>query len=152
VPSYTIHVNGEPRTVEADARTPLLWVLRDHIGLPGTKFSCGIGLCGSCRVLVDGAALPSCTLPVSSLGDKRVTTIEGLSTELQKRVQQAWLDEQVSQCGYCQPGQIITAVSLLSQNPRPSDGEIADAMSGALCRCGTYLRIRNAIRRVAGGE
>jgi len=152
VPKFTIDVNGERQTVDADAQTPLLWVLRDHLGLLGTKYSCGIGLCGSCTVLVDGGAQRSCTMPVSSLGNKRVTTIEGLSTNLEKAVQKAWLEEQVSQCGYCQPGQIMSAVALLSRNPRPGDSDIDQAMSGNLCRCGTYHRIRRAIKRAAGGE
>jgi aerobic-type carbon monoxide dehydrogenase small subunit (CoxS/CutS family) len=152
VPKFTINVNGERQTVEADAQTPLLWVLRDQLGLLGTKYSCGIGLCGTCTVLVDGGAQRSCTMPVSALGKKRVTTIEGLSTDLEKAVQKAWLDEQVSQCGYCQPGQILSAVALLSRNPRPGDGDIDEAMAGNLCRCGTYHRIRRAIKRAAGGE
>jgi len=152
VPKFTINVNGKRQTVEADARTPLLWVLRDHLGLLGTKFSCGIGVCGTCNVLVDGVAEQSCSLTVSSLGDKRITTIEGLSSKLERSVQDAWLEEQVAQCGYCQPGQILTAVALLSKNPRPSDKDIDEAMTDTLCRCGTYHRIRRAIRRAAGGE
>jgi isoquinoline 1-oxidoreductase alpha subunit len=152
VPEYTINVNGERRNVEADARTPLLWVLRDYLGLLGTKYSCGIGVCGTCTVLVDGVAQQSCTLTVSSVGSSAITTIEGLSGELGRSVQNAWLEEQVAQCGYCQPGQILTAISLLSKNPRPSDNDIDEAMSDTLCRCGTYHRIRRAIKRAAGGE
>lgn len=152
MPEFTINVNSERKTVEADPRTPLLWVLRDHLGMLGTKYSCGIGVCGTCTVLVDGVAEQSCSLTVSSLGDKRITTIEGLSSKLERSVQDAWLEEQVAQCGYCQPGQILTAVALLSKNPRPSDKDIDKAMADKLCRCGTYHRIRRAIRRAAGGE
>ncbi len=150
--SLVIQVNSTPYTVNVDPDMPLLWVLRDMLGLTGTKYSCGIGLCGNCTVHLDGEAVQSCLLPVSDIAGKQVTTIEGLSPDGRHPLQQAWLAEQVSQCGYCQPGQIMTAAALLQKNPHPTDEEIKAAMSGALCRCGTYPRVLKAIRRAAGGQ
>ncbi len=149
--SLVINVNSTPRTVDVDPDMPLLWVLRDVLGLTGTKYSCGIGLCGNCTVHLDGEAVQSCLLPVSDAAEKQVTTIEGLSPDGSHPLQQAWLAEQVSQCGYCQPGQIMTAAALLQKNPHPTDEEITATMSGALCRCGTYPRVLKAVRRAAGG-
>jgi isoquinoline 1-oxidoreductase subunit alpha len=147
--SFDLHVNGQTYTVEAEAQMPLLWALRDLIGLTGTKFSCGMGLCGSCTVLIDGEPTRSCVTPLSSLAGKAIITIEGLSTDGSHPLQKAWVDEHVSQCGYCQPGQIMNAVALLEKNPNPSDADIDTAMSGNLCRCGTYQRIRKAIHSAA---
>lgn len=142
-------VNDAQHQVDVDPAMPLLWVLRDVLGLTGTKYSCGIGQCGSCTVHLDGQAVRSCTLPVSEVAGKKITTIEGLGVEGLHPLQQAWLAESVPQCGYCQPGQIMTAAALLTENPNPSDDEIDAAMSGNLCRCGTYQRIRRAIHRAA---
>ncbi len=145
-----ITVNGVEHQLDIDPTTPLLWVLRDALGLTGTKYSCGIGQCGSCTVHIDGEAARSCATPVSAVEGKQVTTIEGLSPDGKHPLQQAWLSETVPQCGYCQPGQIMTAAALLARNPQPSDEDIDAAMSGALCRCGTYQRIRRAIHVAAG--
>ncbi|MGD8843703.1 MAG: (2Fe-2S)-binding protein [Gammaproteobacteria bacterium] len=142
-------VDGQRHAVEADPAMPLLWVLRDLLGLTGTKYACGISLCGACTVLVDGRPVRSCTTPVSAVGNRPVTTIEGLSKDRDHPVQRAWIEQQVPQCGYCQSGQILTAAALLAQHPQPSDAEIDAAMSGVLCRCGTYLRVRRAVRRAA---
>ena len=142
-----IYVNGTPHSVEVDPSTPLLWVLRETIGLTGTKYGCGIAACGACTVHVDGQPLRSCITPISSVSGKHITTIEGLSADGGHPVQRAWIAEEVPQCGFCQSGQIMTAVALLEKNPRPSDADIDDAMSGIICRCGTYQRIRRAIRR-----
>ncbi len=144
-----LQVNGQEHRVEADPAMPLLWVLRDLLGLTGTKYGCGISQCGACTVLVDGKPLRSCTTPVSAVSGKLITTIEGLSADRSHPVQQAWIEEQVPQCGYCQSGQILAAVALLERKPQPSDADIDAAMSGVLCRCGTYPRIRRAIRRAA---
>ena len=144
-------VNGEKRTLDLDPGTPLLWVVRDKLGLTGTKYSCGMGLCGACTVLIDGQAVRSCITPVSSVEGKKVVTIEGLSKNGDHPLQRAWLEVQVSQCGYCQPGQIMTAAALLEKNKKPSDDEIKAAMSGNLCRCGTYQRILQAIHQVVEG-
>ena len=149
MPIYTLNVNGEQFEVEAEDDTPLLWVLRDNLGLTGTKYSCGMGLCGSCTVHIDGEPRRSCVTPISTLGDSEIITIEGLSPEGDHPVQKAWLEEHVTQCGYCQPGQIMTVVALLEKNPNPSDEDIDAAMSNVLCRCGTYQRIRKAIHRAA---
>jgi isoquinoline 1-oxidoreductase subunit alpha len=146
-----LSVNGQSCTVTVAPETPLLWVLRDALALRGTKFGCGRGICGACTVHVDGAATRSCVLPVTSVAGKAITTIEGLGARRLHPVQQAWIDEDVPQCGYCQAGQIMTAASLLAVKPHPTDQEILDAMSNNLCRCGTYLRIRRAIRRAADG-
>ncbi|MHB8428815.1 MAG: (2Fe-2S)-binding protein [Acidiferrobacterales bacterium] len=144
-----IYVNGSRHSVDVDPDTPLLWVLRDAIGLTGTKYGCGIAACGACTVHVDGQPLRSCITPVSSVAGKRVTTIEGLSEDGLHPVQQAWIAEEVPQCGFCQSGQIMAAAALLANNPHPSDADIDGAMSGIICRCGTYQRIRRAIKRAA---
>jgi isoquinoline 1-oxidoreductase subunit alpha len=147
----TVQVNGVAHQVDVPDDMPLLWVLRDVLGLTGTKFGCGIGECGACTVHVDGKAVRSCSLPASLVGARPVTTIEGLSDDpVVVGVRQAWLDIDVVQCGYCQPGQIMAAVALLMANPHPGDDEIEQAMSGNLCRCGTYRRIRAAVRNAAG--
>jgi isoquinoline 1-oxidoreductase alpha subunit len=147
----TLLVNGERRTVDADPAMPLLWVLRDLLRLKGTKYSCGAGLCGSCTVHVDGEPVRSCITTVESVAGRAVTTIEGLSEGGEFHpVQAAWVETNTPQCGYCQPGQIMSAVALLERSPKPTDEEIDEAMSGNLCRCGTYLRIREAIHRAAG--
>lgn len=148
---FTLNVNGESRSVDVDAQTPLLWVLRDELDLKGTKFGCGMSLCGACTVHVDGAPVRACVTPVSSVGAARITTIEGVgATAVGARVQAAWLDVDVVQCGYCQAGQIMAATALLARNAAPSDAEIEAAMTGNICRCGTYNRIRAAIKRAAG--
>ena len=136
--------------MNVDPETPLLWVLRDELDLTGTKYGCGEGQCGACTVHVDGAAIRSCVTPVSSVARQKIRTIEGLSPDGSHPVQRAWIAEDVPQCGYCQPGQIMTAASLLAFRPKPTDAEIDDAMSGNICRCGTYPRIRKAIQRAAG--
>jgi isoquinoline 1-oxidoreductase subunit alpha len=149
--NFTLRVNGSDRKINVPPETPLLWVLRDTLQLTGTKFGCGAGLCGACTVHLDGTSVRSCSMPVSQVGSKSITTIEGLSTRGLHPVQQAWVDEQVPQCGYCQAGQIMAAVALLAKTPQPSDEQITQAMNGNLCRCGTYERIRRAIHRAAGG-
>jgi isoquinoline 1-oxidoreductase subunit alpha len=151
MPEVELTVNGAVRVVDAAPEMPLLWVLRDLIGLVGTKYSCGVGVCGACTVLIDGATARSCVTPVSAASGRAITTIEGLSPDGSHPVQQAWLAESVAQCGYCQSGQIMTAVALLSTNPAPADDAIDAAFATALCRCGTYQRIRRAVRRAAGG-
>lgn len=145
----TLMVNGEPRKVDLDPSTPLLWVLRDTLGLTGTKYGCGIAQCGACTVHVDGEPVRSCTAPVSSVSGKVITTIEGLSGDNSHPVQRAWIAVDVPQCGYCQSGQIMSAAALLAKNPVPTDTDIDQAMSGVLCRCGTYSRIRRAIHLAA---
>ena len=147
----TVTVNGTRRTVDVDPATPLLWVLRDTLGLTGTKFGCGISQCGACTVLLDGQAVRSCTTPVSRTAGKRITTIEGLSSNRSHRVQQAWIAEDVPQCGYCQSGMIMSSVALLARTARPTDADIDQALVGHICRCGTYQRIRKAIHRAASG-
>jgi isoquinoline 1-oxidoreductase alpha subunit len=149
MPSFALNINGRPTNVEAEAEMPLLWVLRDLLGLTGTKFSCGEGLCGACTVLIDGTPTRSCITPVSSVTSKAIVTIEGLSPDGSHPLQKAWQEERVTQCGYCQPGQIMNAVALLEKNPKPTDTDIDAAMADVLCRCGTYQRIRKAIHRVA---
>ena len=145
-----LNVNGEQRRVEAEPAMPLLWVLREQLGLTGTKFGCGIAQCGACTVHLDGAAIRSCVTPVGAVAGRAVTTVEGLAEPGERHlVQQAWIDEQVPQCGYCQSGQIMSASALLASNPAPSDAEIDAAMRGNICRCGTYGRIRRAIKRAA---
>jgi len=147
---FTITVNGTSHTVDVDGDTPLLWVLRDVLGMTGTKFGCGMALCGACTVHVDGAPTRSCVTPVDSLGASKITTIEAIGkTEAGARVQKAWLDREVIQCGYCQSGQIMSAAALLAKNPNPSDADIVSAMSGNICRCATYPRIKRAIKRAA---
>jgi len=148
--AITLTVNGKPRTVDVSPDMPLLWVLRDTLGLTGTKFGCGMSLCGSCTVHVDGEATRSCVTSVSSVAGKKITTIEGLSSGGRHAVQDAWLAEQVPQCGYCQPGMIMTAAALLARKSQPTDAEINEAFAGHICRCGTYQRIRRAIHRAAG--
>ncbi len=148
---FSITVNGEQHQVEVAPDTPLLWVLRDHLNLPGTKYGCGIGQCGACTVHVDGLATRSCMLPVVSVGNSKITTIEGLSANGDHPVQEAWLEHDVAQCGYCQTGQIMTAASLLAKNPNPSDTDIEVGMNGNICRCGTYKRIKAAIKTAANG-
>ncbi|MFH1853071.1 MAG: (2Fe-2S)-binding protein [Candidatus Neomarinimicrobiota bacterium] len=143
-------VNGQARTLEVDPQMKLLWALRDDLGLTGTKYSCGKGLCGCCTVLMDGKAVRSCITTVEKAAGKEITTIEGLSTNLNHPLQQAWLEEEVSQCGYCQPGQIMNAAALLKEIPHPADADIDRAMNRNLCRCGTYQRVRRAIHRAAG--
>ena len=147
--TFTLNINGNQQTVDVDADTPLLWVLRDELSLVGTKYGCGIAQCGSCTVHVDGVATRSCSLPVSSVGERSIITIEGLSEQGDHPVQQAWIDHDVPQCGYCQAGQIMNAAALLSNNNNPSDQEIDDAMNGNICRCGTYIRIKSAIKTAA---
>ncbi len=150
MPVVSLNVNGHSHQVDADPQTPLLWVLRDEIGLTGTKFGCGVAQCGACTVHVDGQAMRSCVAPVSAIAGRKVTTIEGLKSRAAKAVQKAWVDLDVVQCGYCQSGQIMSAAVLLEQNPRPSDEDIDLAMAGNICRCATYVRIRAAIHAAAG--
>ena len=146
MPRYTLSVNQVSRQVDVDADTPLLWVLRDELGLVGTKFGCGVAMCGACTVHVNGSAMRSCQLPVSAVGDNAITTIEGLSENGEHPVQKAWLEHDVAQCGYCQSGQIMSAAALLAQNPNPDDKAIEASMSGNICRCATYYRIKAAIK------
>ena len=145
-------LNREPRELDVSPETPLLWVLRDTIGLTGTKYGCGMALCGACTVHVDGTAVRSCSTPISTVAGKNITTIEGLKQEIKIPLQQAWIDEQVPQCGYCQSGQIMAAAALLAKTPHPTVQHINHEMSGIVCRCGTYQRIRRAIQRAAGGR
>jgi isoquinoline 1-oxidoreductase alpha subunit len=148
--AFTIKVNGEAHEVDVDDDTPLLWVLRDVLGMTGTKFGCGMALCGACTVHLDGEPIRSCVTTVDTIGDSEVTTIEAIGgTAAGAKIQQAWLDHQVPQCGYCQSGQIMSAAALLAGNPHPTDSDINDAMSGNICRCGTYVRIREAIKQAA---
>lgn len=147
--NHSVNVNGKTAVVDVDPATPLLWVIREHLQLTGTKFGCGIAQCGACTVHVDGEAVRSCVTPVAAVTGKKITTIEGLSPEGSHPLQKAWVAEQVPQCGYCQSGQIMSAVALLSHNRKPSDADIDDAMSGNLCRCATYVRIRAAIHEAA---
>jgi len=147
--SINLNVNGKKQVVDIDPTTPVLWVLRDHLNLVGTKFGCGMAQCGACTILLEGNAVRSCVLPVSVIEDKEITTIEGLSENGDHPVQKAWLENDVPQCGYCQAGQIMSAVSLLKSNPHPSDEEIDTAMNGNICRCGTYVRIKAAIKTAA---
>ena len=146
-----LNVNGEQKAVDVAPDTPLLWVLRDHLGMTGTKFGCGIAQCGACTVHVDGNAQRSCVTPVSSVAGKEITTIEGLSANGHTPLQQAWIDHQVPQCGYCQSGMIMAISALLKTNPKPTDQDLADAITN-ICRCGTYPRIRAAVRALAGAE
>jgi isoquinoline 1-oxidoreductase subunit alpha len=145
----SFNLNGTETRVDVDADMPLLWLLRDTLGLTGTKFGCGVALCGACTVHLEGAAVRACVTPVSAVSGRRVTTIEGLSSDSSHPVQRAWIELEVPQCGYCQSGQIMSAAALLAQTPQPSDAEIDAAMSGNICRCGTYQRIRAAIHRAA---
>jgi isoquinoline 1-oxidoreductase alpha subunit len=149
--SFTVTVNGRKVTAEADPATPLLWVLRDTLGLTGTKFGCGASLCGACTVHLDGRAIRSCVTPVSDAAGKTITTIEGLSVNRSHPLQKAWIAEDVPQCGYCQSGMIMTAAALLKEKPKPTDQDIDAALGGHICRCGTYQRIRRAVHRAARG-
>lgn len=147
--AYALNVNGRAQTVDVPEQMPLLWVLRDALGLRGTKFGCGAGQCGACTVLLDGEPARACLTPVSAVGERKIATIEGLSPDGSHPLQQAWLALDVPQCGYCQAGQLMSASALLSSTPNPTDEQIAGAMSGNVCRCGTYLRIRDAIKLAA---
>jgi len=148
--AFTINVNGTAHSVDVDGDTPLLWVLRDVLGMTGTKFGCGMALCGACTVHIDGTATRSCITSVDSIGDSKVTTIEAIgATPAGAKIQQAWLEHEVPQCGYCQSGQIMSASALLASNAHPTEADIDDAMSGNICRCGTYMRIREAIKLAA---
>jgi isoquinoline 1-oxidoreductase subunit alpha len=148
--AFLLKINGTNRSVDVDGDTPLLWVLRDVLGMTGTKFGCGMALCGACTVHVEGSPVRSCITSVDSIGDSKITTIEAIGqTPAGKKIQEAWLDREVPQCGYCQSGQIMSASALLASNPHPSDSDIEDAMSGNICRCGTYVRIREAIKQAA---
>ncbi len=151
MPSFQLTVNGRVRTVDADADTPLLWILRDTLGLTGTKFGCGQGVCGSCTVHLDGQAVKSCQTSLKEAAGHAVMTVEGLSKDGSHPVQRAWLAEDVAQCGYCQPGMIMSAAALLRHKPHPSDRDIDEAFADHVCRCGTYPRIRKAVKRAAGG-
>jgi isoquinoline 1-oxidoreductase subunit alpha len=151
--AFAIKVNGTTHDVDVDGDTPLLWVLRDVLGMTGTKFGCGMALCGACTVHIDGAPARSCITSIDSVGTSEITTIEAIGrTAAGAKIQQAWLDREVPQCGYCQSGQIMSAAALLAGNPRPTDADIDDAMSGNICRCGTYVRIRDAIKLAAAGQ
>lgn len=147
--TFDLNVNGKNQQVDVAPDTPILWVLRDHLKLVGTKYGCGVAMCGACTIHLDGEAVRSCQLPVSAVEGKAITTIEGLSEEANHPVQEAWLEVDVPQCGYCQAGQIMNASALLKKNPNPSDQEIESAMDGNICRCGTYLRIKQAIKTAA---
>jgi isoquinoline 1-oxidoreductase subunit alpha len=150
--AITIKVNGRTHDVDVDGDTPLLWVLRDVLGMTGTKFGCGLALCGACTVHVDGEPTRSCVTPIDSIGASEITTIEAIgATVAGAKIQKAWLDREVVQCGYCQSGQIMSAAALIASNRHPTDAEIDDAMSGNICRCGTYVRIRQAIKQAAAG-
>jgi isoquinoline 1-oxidoreductase alpha subunit len=148
--AFNLNVNGKTVTVDVPGEMPLLWAIRDVLNLKGTKYGCGIAQCGACTVHLDGVATRSCSIPVSTVGNKKVTTIEGLSADGRHPVQIAWQDVDVPQCGYCQAGQIMTAAALLAKTPKPSDAEITQGMSGNICRCGTYVRIHEAVKRAAG--
>ena len=143
---FDLNINGKKQQVDVDPNTPLLWVLRDHLKLVGTKYGCGIAQCGACTVMLDGVAVRSCSLPIAGVGTKPVTTIEGLSENGDHPLQKAWIEHDVPQCGYCQAGQIMNAAALLKSNPNPTDADIEAAMNGNICRCGTYLRIKAAIK------
>jgi isoquinoline 1-oxidoreductase subunit alpha len=146
---YNLKINGEIKKVDVDQTTPMLWVLREHLNMPGTKYGCGVAMCGACTVHLNGNAVRSCQLPVSAIGNKEITTIEGLSANGDHPVQKAWLEHDVAQCGYCQTGQIMSAAALLKTKPNPTDADIDAAMTGNICRCGTYLRIKEAIKSAA---
>ena len=151
--SFIIKINGTPRSVDVDGDTPLLWVLRDILGMTGTKFGCGMALCGACTVHLDGSAVRSCITTIDSVGDSKITTIEAIgATAVGAKIQKAWLDHEVAQCGYCQSGQIMSASALLKDKPHPTDSDIDDVMSGNICRCGTYVRIREAIKLAARSQ
>lgn len=143
---FNLQINGNEKQVDVDPTTPILWVLRDHLKMVGTKYGCGIAQCGACTIHLDGVAFRSCTLPIQAVGNKSITTIEGLSENGDHPVQQAWLEHDVPQCGYCQAGQMMSAASLLNENPNPNEKDIDAAMQGNICRCGTYIRIKSAIK------
>ena len=147
--TYTLNINGQARAVDVEPDTPLLWALRDTLGLVGTKYGCGLGQCGACTVHLDGEAARACVLPVAAIGERKITTIEGLDANARHPLQLAWQELDVPQCGYCQPGQIMSACALLKQHPKPTDAQIDEAMAGNLCRCATYMRIRKGIHRAA---
>ena len=147
--TYNLKINGETKKVDVDPMTPVLWVLRDHLNLQGTKYGCGVAACGACTIHLNGAAVRSCTLPVSAIRNGEITTIEGLSVNGDHPVQKAWIEHDVAQCGYCQTGQIMSAAALLKTNPNPTETQIEVAMTGNICRCGTYLRIKEAIKSAA---
>jgi len=144
--TFDVNINGTNKRVEVEPDTPILWVLRDSLGMVGTKYGCGIGQCGACTIHIDGVAMRSCSLPISQVSGKKITTIEGLSEDGTHPVQEAWVEHDVAQCGYCQAGQIMNAASLLESNKNPSDAEIEAAMAGNICRCGTYVRIKDAVK------
>jgi isoquinoline 1-oxidoreductase alpha subunit len=149
MPEYTLNVNNKDYKIDVDPQMPLLWAIRDYVGLKGTKFGCGIAQCGACTVHLEGTPIRSCSFPVAAAAGKKITTIEGISENIDHAVQKAWIEMQVPQCGYCQSGQIMSAVALLKNKPHPTDADIDAAMQGNLCRCGTYQRIRSAIHRAA---
>lgn len=149
MPVYNLKINGSTKKVDVDPTTPVLWVLREHLNMQGTKYGCGVAMCGACTIHLNGNAVRSCQLPVSAIGNMEITTIEGLSVNGEHPVQKAWLEHDVAQCGYCQTGQIMSAAALLKVNPNPTDLQIENAMSGNICRCGTYLRIKDAIKSAA---
>ena len=150
--TINLNINGKKQVVDVDPKTPVLWVLRDHLNLVGTQYGCGMAQCGACTIIMEGNAVRSCTLPVSSVANKKITTIEGISENGDHPVQAAWLEHDVPQCGYCQAGQIMTVVALLEKNSNPSDEQIETAMNGNICRCGTYLRIKAAIKTAAKSQ
>lgn len=152
MPTYRLHINGKEQSVTVDADMPILWVLRDVLGLVGTKYGCGVASCGACTIHLNGTAVRSCLLPISSVGSAKITTIEGLSAQGEHPLQKAWAEHDVPQCGYCQSGQIMSAAALLKRSPNPTDEEIENAMQGNLCRCGTYLRIKKAIQTASGSK
>ncbi len=152
MPTITLNVNSKKVTIDVDPATPVLWVLREHLHLVGTKYGCGVAQCGACTILLDNVAVRSCMLPVSAVAQKNITSIEGLSANGDHPVQKAWIEKDVAQCGYCQTGQIMSAVALLRSNPNPTDAQIDAAMSGNICRCGTYLRIKEAIKAAATAQ
>lgn len=147
--TFNLKINGQTKQVDVDPTTPILWVLREHLNMQGTKYGCGVAMCGACTIHLNGSAVRSCQLPVSSIGNREITTIEGLSVNGDHPVQKAWLELDVAQCGYCQTGQIMSAAALLKTKPNPTDAEIEAAMTGNICRCGTYLRIKDAIKSAA---
>lgn len=149
MPVISLNVNGKTVSIDVDPATPVLWVLREHLNLVGTKYGCGVAQCGACTIMLDNVAVRSCMLPVSAISKKKITTIEGLSETGDHPVQKAWMEHDVAQCGYCQTGQIMSAVALLRTNPSPTDAQIDASMSGNICRCGTYLRIKQAIKTAA---
>lgn len=149
MPIYNLKINGQTKQVDVDPATPMLWVIREHLNMPGTKYGCGVAMCGACTIHLNGTAVRSCQLPVSAIGKNEITTIEGLSENGDHPVQKAWIEHDVAQCGYCQTGQIMSAAALLKTNPNPTDAQIETSMSGNICRCGTYLRIKDAIKTAA---